>query len=270
MQSLCQDGCCESDPRCTDFDFIMVACLDSAQAGICPVTCKTCSSSQTTTVPSVTLPVTTSAPCQDTNPTCFDFDFIMTGCRDPDQAQLCPQMCGLCSVVSTTTLLPTTTTLVCEETDPRCVEFDFLITACLDSEKAKICPKMCGLCSPEATSQTNVPTTTALTTTQGTTTLSSQCVDTDQRCLEFEFIMSVCLDNQQSQTCPRACGLCTDLTTTSTTPPTTPPTTTTTEAPTTTLTCVDTDPRCLEFNFIITACLDPVQSKLCPQICQLC
>lgn len=270
-QSLCQDGCCESDPRCTDFDFIMAACLDSSQAGICPVTCKTCSSSQTTTAPSVTLPMTTSASCQDTNPTCFDFDFIITGCRDPDQAKFCPQMCGLCSVTSTTTTpLPTTTTttttnptIVCEDSDPRCLEFDFLITGCLDSEQAKICPKACGLCS--AATQPDTQTTTALTTTQATTTLPPQCKDTDQRCLEFDFIVSICLDAQQSQICPVACGLCTDVRT-----PLTTTTTTTTTAPTTTLACVDTDSRCLDFNFIITACLDPVLSKLCPRICQLC
>ncbi|XP_061194940.1 mucin-2-like [Saccostrea echinata] len=223
-QSVCQDGCCESDPRCTNFDFIMTACLDSEQSKICPVTCKTCSVSQTTTLPSTSLPpMTSSSPCHDTDPRCFEFDFIMSVCRDPTQATLCPQMCGLCSVATTplptapfptttTTATTTTTGRVCEDTDPRCVEFEFLITACLDSEESKTCPKMCGLCSAEATTQAPT-TTTILTTTEATTT---------------------------------------------------------TLAPTTTPACVDTDPRCVEFNFIITACVDPVQSKLCPRMCQLC
>nr|XP_022308573.1 mucin-5AC-like isoform X1 [Crassostrea virginica] len=264
-QTVCQDGCCESDPRCSDFDFILTACLDTNTAStVCPVTCKMCPTATITTQP--TTP--TSGSCKDTDPQCFDFNFIITACQDPTQATRCPQMCGLCSVTTTaamtTTTVPTTTAEVCVDTDNRCYDFDFLLTACLDSEQAKICPKMCGRCDV-ATSPVQPPPTTLLptTTTATTTTTEKSCQDTDPQCFDFNFIISSCTDSEKSKQCPQICGLCTP-------PSTSMPTTTTTTAATTTAACVDTDSRCFEFDFIISACADPVQAKVCPKMCQLC
>lgn len=258
----------------------MTACLDPVQATTCPVTCKTCPPQTTATTT-----VTTSGPCHDTNPQCFEFSFIISGCSDPDQAKLCPQMCGLCSPTSSsevTTALPMTTAaattmattqaaFVCEDKDDRCVDFEFLLTACLDSELAKTCPKMCNVCpastqQPQETATTEI--TTVLTTTSATTTtIAKPCHDTDPQCFDFNFIMTGCADSEKAKLCPQMCGLCTETTTTKTTP------TSTTTIPLTTTTavaCVDTDPRCFEFDFIIAACADPNQSRICPRMCQLC
>nr|XP_034322096.1 integumentary mucin C.1-like isoform X9 [Crassostrea gigas] len=81
----CPNGCCDTDPKCRDFNFIATACLHQGTGLQCPYICGLCS--QRTTPP----------PCKpDTDPRCHEFNYAMSACLDNEKAKTCPKTCGLC------------------------------------------------------------------------------------------------------------------------------------------------------------------------------
>lgn len=137
----------------------------------------------------------------------------MTACVDPVQATTCPVTCKTCTP-QTTAPTTVTTSGPCHDTNPQCFEFSFIISGCSDPDQAKLCPQMCGLCSPTTSSEvtTALPMTTAAATTMATTLAAFVCEDKDDRCVDFEFLLTACLDSELAKTCPKMCSINTTAT----------------------------------------------------------
>ncbi len=203
----------------------------SSVQSYCPVSCKRCPTTITTTLPPTTTTKTsptTVSPCKDSDSNVCAQYLVAGYCSSYSSVQsYCPVSCKRCPTTITTTLPPTTTTTTpptavspCKDSDSNlCAQYLAAGYCSSYSSVQSYCPVSCKTCpkvttTPLTTTTTMITTTTTLTQTPTTTITVGQCKDSDSNSCSQYLAGGYCsLYASVRNFCPLSCRVCTTTTT---------------------------------------------------------